>query len=377
MAVQQQNLQIKLDTAQLGYSEEQRKELGSSYHAPVVEKLPVSLEELRQLVPEYENMTEEEQQEVDSVLMIQAMINASMNEMLTAQANYQYTFGIQQWSAQLEAVNEAVSDGAHALKMSKLEKGKQELLAQFYALQSYYEIMGLQVDIRAAQFEVQAAQSAVKDAKTLHRLGLATKREVEQAEQAVVQHQQSLQQAQKQAEAKKNTLKQILGLKKQDTMLLPQVDSMKLIKNFDTAAIDLKKQIDHIKAEEASNHALAKLETAKSKHLSLSDYLHTLLVVEVEKKTIVDQWLEEKAELLHYEQESIQLGKEELQEQHETLVIRLEDYKTLYLNGTVSEREYEAVSNELTRLMFSLEKVELQHFIWQEKKRIAVLGVLQ
>lgn len=376
MAVQQQNLQIQLDNAQLSYSEGQRKEMGS-YYAPVVDILPTSLEELRKLVPNYEDMLDTERNEVDAALMIQAMINASMNEMLTAQANYQNTVGIQQWSAQIESLDNSVSAATHTLKVSKLEKEKLELLAQFYAIQSYYEIMELQVDIRVEQFEVQTAKSAVNDFETLYRLGLTTKREVEQAEQSVVQHQQNLMQVQKKVESKKNELKQMLGLKKEDTMILPKVEEMKMLNNYDDVTLDIKKQIEFLKAEEASNQAMKRHDAANSKDVLLSNFLQTLLVVEVEKKMIVEQWLEQKAEFLNYEHETITYSIKELEEQKDILLKKLQDYERLYSTGGISERDYEAVSHELTRLTFSLEKRSLQHLIWQEKKRIAVLGVLQ
>lgn len=376
LAVQQQHLQTQLDAAQLRYSEGQRKAIGT-YESPIVHKLPATLEELRALVPGYSEMTEEEKLETDAALMVQAMINASMNGMLEAQAEYQYVSGVQQWRMQIDALDEQISNGTYSLKIAKLEQQKMELAAQFYALQSYYGLVGLQSDIKEAQFEAHAAKTALADVEMLYRAGLSTKSEVEQAQKNVKQQEQQVNNLMKQQDENILLFKQDLGIKKKDSIILPDLEKMKADKNYDNTDIDIKKQLDHIKAEEAIIQAKVRYGVAKSDNPLLADYLNTLMVVETERKAATDQWLEQRIVLLEVERERILEQVAELEGQYGTLVVKQNDYKKLFSIGSISEREVEAVVYDLTKLKFALEKVKLQYAIWQEKKRIAVLGVLQ
>ncbi|GIP18670.1 hypothetical protein J40TS1_43120 [Paenibacillus montaniterrae] len=377
MSVQQQNLQLQLDAAQLRYSEEQRKKQGE-YSRPIVNKLPTTIEELRKLVPDYDSLTDQEKQETDSVLMIQAMINASMNSMLEAQAEYQYTLGVQQWSMQMNTLDEEIRNSNYNLKLSRLEKEKLELLAQLYAIQSYYEIIELQIDIQSAEFEIQTAGAAAKDTEKLYRYGLATKKEVDQANQSVDLYKRNRDSLELQLLEKMKLFKQILGINNEDTVILPTVEAMKQTNSYEETKIDIMKQIDHIKAEETINYVKSRLEAAKTKtnDQPLEDYLHTVVVVETEKKAIIDQWLEQKVDSLQSEQKNIKQTMKELENEHTLLAAKLGDDKKLLSSGSISVRELEITSNELKRLEFKLEKSRLQYALWQEKKRIAVLGVL-
>lgn len=375
MSVQQQNLQLQLDAAQLRYSKEQRKNQGE-YSKPIVNKLPTTIEELQKLVPGYDSLTDEEKQETDAVLMIQAMINASMNSMLEAQAEYQYTLGVQQWSMQMNTLDEEIRTSNYNLKLSRLEKEKLELQAQLYAMQSYYEIIQLQIDIQAAEFEIQTAGAAAKDTEKLYRHGLATKKEVDQASQSIDLHKRNRASLELQLSEKMKLFKQILGLKNEDTVFLPTVEAMKQTNSYEETNIDIMKQIDHLKAEEAINYAKSRLEAARIHDPPLEDYLHTVIVVETEKKAIIDQWLKQKADALESEQENIKQSIEKLENEHALLAAKLGDDKRLLSSGSISVRELEITSNELKRLEFKLEKSRLQYALWQEKKRIAVLGVL-
>lgn len=376
MSVQQQNLQLQLDAAQLRYSEEQRKKQGE-YSRPLVNKLPTTVEELQKLVPGYDSLTDEEKQETDAVLMIQAMINASMNSMLEAQAEYQHTSGVQQWSMQISTLDEEIRTSNYNLKLSRLEKERLKLLAQLYAIQSYYEIIALQIDIQATEFEIQTAEAAAKDTEKLYAHGLATKKEIDQVSQSIDMHKRNRDSLEIQLIEKKKLLKQVLGIHHEDTIILPTVEAMKQTNSYEEAEIDIMKQLDHIKAEEAINYAKSRLEAAKTNDQLLEDYLHTVVVVETEKKAIIDQWLEQKVDALQSEQESIKRSIKELENEHTLLAAKLGDDKKLFSSGSISARELEITSNELKRLEFKLEKSKLQHALWQEKKRIAVLGVLQ
>lgn len=373
LAVQEQHLQVQLDSAQLRYVEGQRKELGS-FNKPVINKLPTTVEELKLLVPEYDNMTDEERQEIDGLLLIQAMINASMNNMIEAQANYQYTAGIQQWSNQLDTLDQEVDNGNYNVKMSKLEKTKLELAAQLSAVQSYYEIMKLQIDIHAAQYEVTLARTKIKDVERLYELGLSTRNEIDQAKQSLAQHEQNVIRLNMQVNEKQELFKQSLGIKKDELIILPDIKDMQ--PTYHTAAIEVNKQIDHIKAEETISHVKTRLEAARGDWL-LIDYLNTLLVVEVERKEIIEQWLDQKILLINNEENIITMRIKELESQKAEQTIRLEDYKKLYFTGHVSARDHEAVGHDLARLNFTLEKEKLEYFIWQEKKRVAILGFIQ
>lgn len=376
MSVQQQNLQLQLDAAQLRYSEEQRKKQGE-YSRPIVDKLPTTVEELRKLVPDYDSLTDQDKQETDSVLMIQAMINASMNSMLEAQAEYQYTLGVQQWSMQMNTLDEEIRSSNYNLKLSRLEKEKLELLAQLYAIQSYYEIIELQIDIQSAEFEIQTTGAAAKDAEKLYRHGLATKKEVDQASQSVDLYKRNRDSLESRLIEKMKLFKQILGINNEDTVILPTVEAMKQTNSYEETKIDIMKQIDHIKAEETIYYAKSRLEAAKTNDQPLEDYLHTVVVVETEKKAIIDQWLEQKVDFLQSEQKNIKQSMKELENEHTLLAAKLGDDKKLFSSGSISVRELEITSNELKRLEFKLEKSRLQYALWQEKKRIAVLGVLQ
>lgn len=376
MSVKQQELQIQLDTAQLHYVEEQRDDLDYAGRA-VVQTRPTTVEELRAFVTDYDLMTDEEKQRVDAVLLIQAMINASINELVEAQVNAQYIAGVQQWSTQLDALEEEVKNGAYTLKMSQLEKQKLELLAQFYALQSYYEIVGLKLDLAAVEFEIETAESVVQDTKTLLRLGLSTIKEVEQAQQKLTQQQQNKKQLNKQLDEKLKAFKQTLGIKNEINLVLPEIDNMKAENSYDDAVIDIKKQIDYIKSDETVAYARAKLKQATSDNVLLAEYLNNVVLVETERKAMVEQWLGQQVELLDSEKEGITLNIQELEKQYETLTAKLADYETLLMNGSISKKDYELVTIELTRLKLTIEKSQLQQHIWQEKKRVAFLGVLQ
>ncbi|MCM3633337.1 hypothetical protein [Paenibacillus camelliae] len=374
MTVREQNLQVKANEAQLFYANDQRIELGA-YSKPELQSLPTELDELRALVPGYDDLSEAEKSEVDGALMIQSMINASMNEMVEAQANYEYMAGHQQWLTQVRALGEEINNGTHQLKIAKLEQNKQVLLAQYAALSHYYELIELAIDIRAAQLEVQIAETAYKDAEKLYQLGISTAKEVEQAKHTAIQHKKSVEQLSRQQHEQKQRFKQSLGIKAEDSIILPAIDEVKLDVQDDEAVVDIKKQIDYVKAEESINQIKTKLEEAQTS--GMNKYLNALLKIETERVTLLEEWLQQKVDMLSYEKETVEHRIQQLENEYTLLCSKLNDADKLLTLGSISTREHEAVSHELARLQFNLEKSKLEWFRWQEKERIAVLGVLQ
>ncbi|RJE88779.1 hypothetical protein D3P07_12440 [Paenibacillus sp. 1011MAR3C5] len=374
-AAQQQHLEIQLEAAQLRHVEAQRKAIGS-YENPLVQKLPATLEELRLLVPGYEQLTEQEKAEIDSLLVIQGMINASMNQMIEAQAQYQYTAGVQQWRMQIDALDSQISDSSYRLTISKLEKERITLLVQFYAMQSYYQLVQIQLEKDMAMLDIQAVKTEERDTIKLYQAGRSTQIDVDLAKKLVKDYEQNVKRLTEQYESRLQLFRKELGLDQSDKLVLLSYDQMKLDKLSVESKIELKKQFDHQKAEEAIRHAKAQHEVANMDNPLLADYLKTVMVVETERKTAIDQLLEQKMVILDSEKDQIESQLAEIESELSELKRQQKDYQKLLANGQVTIKQVEEVAYKLKRLEINHKKLQIDDSIWNEKKRIAVLGVL-
>lgn len=374
-AAQQQHLEIQLEAAQLRHVEAQRKAIGS-YEVPLVQKLPTTLEELRLLVPGYEQLTEQEKSDIDSMLVIQGMINASMNQMIEAQAQYQYTAGVQQWRMQIDSLNSQISDSSYRLTVSKLEKERITLLVQFYAVQSYYQLVQIQLDKDMALLDVQAAKTEEKDIIKLYEAGRTTQIEVDNAKKLVKDYEQNVKSLTGQYDSRLQLFRKELGLDQSDKIVLLAYDQMRPDKNYDESKVELKKQFDHQKAEEAIRYAKAQHEGANMDNPLLADYLKTVMVVETERKAAIEQLLEQKIVVLNSEKEQLDSQLAEIELQLDELKRQQKDYQILLASGQVTIKQLEEVDYKLKRLEINQKKLRIDYSIWNEKKRIAVLGVL-
>lgn len=375
LTVQQQDLQIKLSNGELLYYDKQREELVLN-SGPRPQVLPTTIEELLTFVPDFNELSEQEQQETVAMLSVQAMINASMNQILEFLAQSQDQAGFQQWFNQMEGLNNSVSGKLYDLRVANLDKQKQKLAAQLQAVTSYYELHALQIDLRAAEYEVGVLEAQLADSKHLSKFGLVTKKEIEQIEHQLSQQKVGVNRIQGAVDEKMDNFKLLLGLTKDQRIILPPLEEMRLKETINIASIKVENQYEYKKAEEALTYAIERRNDANNDSI-LSEYLEKVIQVETDRKKIVSSWLEQKSQALYSQKESLSFAVTEVTNKQRSTESLLTDYKQLYAAGQITEREIEVVNHELVRIQFAEEKAILNQLIWQEKMKFAQLGLLE
>jgi len=153
---------------------------------PSLELLPVTREELLAAYPHYDQLTDEEKQEIDRIIDIQIQINQSLNMILLA--NHQNT------SSQLKELEKEIAEKKRELqqiiKEIDIEQGitkinEQEIkeFIQYYLAKRYIDILLYDEQITFLEKGIQFLKDDVKRVELSLSIGYASKEELKKVKQ--------------------------------------------------------------------------------------------------------------------------------------------------------------------------------------------------
>ena len=376
-AIQQSQLQLRSQVAQLGYLQAQRNIEETSLTPLRPSFYPTSMEELINSIPDYDQLTDDQKQQLESVLAIQSMINASLNQYIDAQVKQQNAVLLYQQQQNLKSIDEQLRAATFDVQISVMEIEKTKRLVQYNALQSVYQIMLLLKDLEGAELEEAYLEQSYLDAQFLYENGKLTSQETEKARLQWTNQHKQVEELSQQLEFRKKLFKFDLGYKDDQTIKFPdEITDISLEEEAVNSDIQLSDQIDLKKAAASIKQAELNYDKAKNDNSALANYYLSVISIENDNKTLVERQLEKRMEEFKAEEQSLLDQLDRLQEELSQVIQSKNDLKKLFANGLVTGREVEAIEFEVAQINLAVDKARIGYEIWKEKKWAAVHGVL-
>lgn len=376
-SIQQSQLQLRSQVAQLGYLQAQRNLEENSYKPLPPGLFPTTIEELASMVPDYEQLTEEQKQQVDSVLAIQSMINTSLNQYIDAQVKQQNAALLYQQQKNLKSIDEQLRAASFEVHTSAMEMERTKRLVQFNAFQSVYQIMQLNKNLEAAELEEAYLDQSYQDAHLLLEAGQLTTQEAEETLLQWRNQKKYVLELRGQLDFRIKLFKLDFGYKDDLKIIFPEeISEISLDEEAINSEIQLDKQVDIQKAVAAIKQAETNYDKTKQENSALANYYTSIISIETDNKALLERQLKKKIEELIVEEKSLLDQLDRLKEERNQLIGSKNDLKKLYLSGLVSGREVEAIDYKVANINLTIDKAQIEYEIWKEKKWAAIQGVL-
>lgn len=372
----QNQLQIRSQAAQMVYLNAQRSKAAASVQVPSSGLLPVALEELTATIPDYEQLTEEEKGQLQSILVIQSMINASLNQYIEAKAEQQYAELLLGQQQTIESLDEQLRSASGELQASSIEAEKVKQLVQFYALQSCYDLLLLRNDMEAANVEAEYWEQKLTDARLLQQAGLGTVAEVEEAEVKTLKQQKIKNGLVRQYEFKLKMLKLDLGIDPSQTIVLQGASEFRLSEEVRGIDVELDNQFDIRKSDAAIHQVQSDYERLLQKDRELANYYLIAIGIEKDNKAASKRELEKRLAQMTEEGNLLAQSIVDAVDEKARFLKQKERYLTLLQYGQITIRELEELEYQIAKLDCAIRAAELQYEVWKEKKWSAIHGLL-
>lgn len=368
-------LQIKL--ASLGQQRNDLRkridELSQDITSFIGGNLPISAQYFLSFFPDYEQLTEVEQAEIDQYIAMQIMINQSLNQLLDEQANQQQVAWERNVANERKALN-----GALRMADAEYEKGSLELikakdLAKLEVTQKYYTLLIQQNNIVAMQMEYDYLKQHVVDIQELYNYGLASLIELADANEQLENHTLQLQFAERDYAFNIEDLCIMLELSLDKNVQLEQGNQRMINKQFkeyewlemndildqDVDLVIINEDVDlyrNIYEKESDTFV-------KNEHLFM--WIAKTEEREILKQQVEQKWRQFQLEYKHYISEINRLEKERI-----NLEQKWTDINTQYEVGIVTIKELEVLELELEKVRLDSESLSWEIAVFLEKIKI-------
>lgn len=376
LSVLENRMQQWSQSVQLSYLGMQREAVTTASDWANVGRLPTDMEELRELIPDYEELSEEERQELELPLSIQSMIHLSLNEYTGRLAAQQKAVLLAERQHTLDSLDDQIQSVIADLTHGSIETDKVKQLARFSALQSAYEMLLLQNERDTTYLEWEQAVKRQQDTRVLYATGLATGVEQEEAEVEVKRLAAVIATLSQQYQHRMELLKHELGIDQAATVVLSGLQSLAMQEDILTRTIDLGQQYDMKKVDERLEQAKANYERKKSSDRQLAQVYLITIQMETENKRLVRRQLEQQLVQLEEQGKVLSDRLQSLQAERERVNASRQDQLMLLAQGQIAGRETEELDFALAKLEKAVERASLNHEMWKEKKWLALQGVI-
>lgn len=376
LSVLENRMQQWSQSVQLSYLGLQREAVTTASDWANVGRLPAAMEELRELIPDYDELSEEEQQELELPLSIQSMINSSLNEYAGRLAAQQNAVLLAERQHTLDTLDDQIRNVMADLTNGLIETDKVKQLARFSALQSGYEVLLLLNERETARLEWEQAVKRQHDTRALYAVGLATGTEQEEAEAEIKRLAVVVDTLNRQYLHRMALLKQELGIDESTPVVLSDLNGLRLQEEVRLQAVDLGQQYDMKQAEERLAQAKANYERKKASDRSLAQVYLITMEMEAENQRLVRRQLEQQLARLEEQGKTLSDRLASLQAEREKLAASRQDQLVLLTQGQVAGRETEELDFAIARLEKAIEQAVLNYEMWKEKKWLALQGVI-
>ncbi|KGE20458.1 hypothetical protein [Paenibacillus wynnii] len=367
---------VATSDAQYSYVNAEQKNLEQKNVAITSGTLPVSTEYFMKNIPNYNQLSDEEKAGLNQSIAIQIMINASLNQQISAQTDSQNIYNQQQKTSQLKEFSDKLRSLNTDKVLARLELQKSEALIRYYAIQKYAQLSSQKANIEFDKQENQYWITQADDALILFRHGVLSRKSLEDATNKVRQQKAILERDQNIYKSQMDMFKLELGLSSYKDITLaeakteyPKTEALSTIVDMDNN-FDLK--------EEDAKIALAKsnYDAVTASNSELKSYYSVIWSSQIGHKNIVQQQLEEKWAGYKSEAKEFYTKYLHLEEDYIQLIQSLEDSKTLYGKGLITLSEIDKNQLQLIQLNREMNNLKFDYFTFLEKVNLAVKGVI-
>jgi outer membrane protein TolC len=339
--------------------------------------LPTSFDYFMNLVPNYDELSPEEQVEFKQVANMQILINNSLNQLLDGLSTQRQLELEKELDNQRKILsrNLRTLDSDHgkvALELSKIRE-----TVKYYVAQKYIHLLTLENDLNYLSLENEYKKKQLEDEQTLYQYGVASQKTLEELKYAADKQNIDLDQKNKEYEYYLDELKLELGMPlSQDIRLLP-VD-IPLIELQPLNVSDLvNKNYELLQSDQDVQLASKNYDAANSAESDTErQYLHAVWEVSIQKRNLLEQQLEQKTRAYGSEEKAIlsQIHMQELN--YNKLLQQKEDNQTRYRYGLITVKELEKSEIDLQKANQLLENAKLSYALFIAKLDLAKKGVI-
>ncbi|OZQ78082.1 hypothetical protein [Paenibacillus odorifer] len=338
--------------------------------------LPVNPDIFISSIPGYSDLSKEEQAGVNQSILIQIMINTSLNQWVSAQTESQNSYNQETKTAQLKEFRDQLRTLETDKVINQLRLQKTEALIRYYAVQKYYQLSSLKKTIEYDKQESQYWFQQSEDTLRSYEHGLLSKRSLDDFNRKNIVQKSIFERNLRSYEAQLEQFKLELGLSSYSEVLLDDVISSAPEPVNCNTVISLSSNYDL--REEDARITLAKdnLDAAKASDAELITYYSVLWSSQIAHKNIVQQQLEEKLASYKPEANEIDFEYSELKEQQLELVRVSQDNDTLLNSGLISAAQADQDKLDLLNLNRQFDKQKVKYGLFQAKVTLALSGVI-
>ncbi|WP_342437392.1 hypothetical protein NSS79_31195 [Paenibacillus sp. FSL L8-0436] len=362
--------------SQLLYVSTEKKKLEQKNVSVSNGMLPVNPDIFIKGIPNYNELSEEEQVGVNQSILIQIMINTSLNQLISAQSESQNSYNQEAKTAQLMEFGDQLRTLETDKVINQLRLHKTEAMIRYYAIQKYYQLCSLKKTIEYDKQESEYWFQQSEDTLRSYEHGVLSKKSMEDFNHKSAERKSVFERNLRSYEAQLEQFKLELGLSSYSEVILDDVISSTPEPGNWNTAISLSTNYDL--QEEDAQIKLAKdnLDAVKASDTGLAAYYSVLWSSQIAHKNIVQQQLEEK--LTGYKSEAHEIAFEysQLKVKQLELLQTSQDNAALLSKGLISAAQADQSKLDLFNSNRELDKQKVAYALFQAKVTLALSGLI-
>ncbi|URN95547.1 MAG: hypothetical protein NAG76_04700 [Candidatus Pristimantibacillus lignocellulolyticus] len=370
--------QLKVDAtkAQLAYVQSQIDLAGKGINSPAIISLPDTFEEIIASIPNYDELSEEEQRELDYIIGIQMMINQSLNPVLELVGGIQYSTVFTDYMNSVASLKQAGITAEKEESIAGIQLESTLELVKYQATYQYYELLKMQNELEQQQSISRELEIHLKDSNVLYSLGLIEKGELDRLQREYNLQLNLVIDQQKMFDLELRKFSTKLGIDRKKQVKLQPVSSYTSFIPTDEKKIDMSKMIELRLVEEEVIFNKEMAESANGNNPELLKYYQKITETQTETKAIIKLQISQYIEALVLEGNALinQVNGNEVQ--YEASQQSVKDIQLLFFAGKVTSKEVETVEFQRDRAHIALENSKLEYEIFKEKWLLVTNGVM-
>lgn len=362
--------------SQLSYVSTEKKKLEQKNVAVSSGVLPVNPDTFINSIPGYDDISEEEQTGINQSILIQIMINTSLNQLISAQTESQNSYNQDVKTSQLKEMRDQLRTLETDQVIQQLRLHKTQALIRYYAVQKYYQLSSLKKTIEYDKQESQYSFQHYVDARRSYEYGLLSKKIFEDYEHKRAGQTLAFERNVRNYEAQLEQFKLELGLSSYSEVILDDVITSAPDPVSWSTAISLSTNFDLHEEDARIKLAKDNLDAVKASDPELVSYHSVLWSSRIAHKNIVQQQLEGKIAAYKPEANEISYEYLQLKEQELELIQASQDNDSLLSTGLLSAAQTDQNKLDLLTLNREFDKKKMEYALFQAKVTLALSGVI-
>jgi len=362
---------------QKDYLNWQQDELNNINNGFIESVLPTSPELFMDQFPNYNELSKEEQIEINQLVNTQILINNSLNQLLDGISLQQQIALEKEIDKQRKTLNSNMRALESDQVKARFELDKARELIKFYVTQKYINVLSSENDLKYRSLENGYYIKQVEDEETLYQYGLTTQKSKEDAKNLLAKQRIQLDGKTREYDYYMNEFKLVLGLPISQEIHLIQVD----VPSTEASLMDVNKIVgssyDLYQLDQNINFARRNYEVASDADSGpLKSYLDAVWKVSLQERELLQQQLEQKIRAYQNEEKAILSEIDRMGVEFSGLLQQHEDEQTRYRYGLVTIKKLEKDEIELNKANHILQNSKLGYELFKAKLELASRGVI-